>query len=100
MTELTQRAQRLIDEFEEGRDTRYGIANVLQHLAVAWDDPTFQGVHCSILEDMADELTAPSLLDRALAGDRKAARQFLQEVGLIDANGQLIAPYRPEDLND
>lgn len=100
MTELTQRAQRLIDEFEEGEDTRHGIANVLQHLAVAWDDPTFQGVHCSILEDMANELTAPSLLDRALAGDRKAARQFLQEVGFIDANGQLIAPYRPEDLND
>jgi len=104
MTELTSRAQRLIDEFEEGRDTRHGIANVLLHLAVAWDsysdDTTLIGVRCSILEDMAEELTAPSLLDRALAGDRKAARQFLQEVGLIDANGQLIAPYRPEDLND
>ena len=100
MTELTQRAQRLIDEFEEGKDTRHGIAKVLLHLAIAWDDPTFQGVHCSILEDMAEELTVPSLLDRALAGDRKAARQFLQEVGFIDANGQLIAPYRPEDLND
>ena len=104
MTEITQRAQRLIDEFEEGKDTRHGIAKVLLHLAVAWDsysdDTTLQGVRCSILEDMAKELTAPSLLDRALSGDRKAARQFLQEAGFIDANGQLIAPYRPEDLND
>jgi len=100
MTELTFRAQRLIDEFEEGRDTRHGIANVLHHLSIFWEDPTLQGVHCSILDDMVDELTAPSLLDRALAGDRKAARQFLQEIGFIDANGQLVSPYRPEDLND
>jgi hypothetical protein len=94
MTELTQRAQRLIDEFEEGEDTRHGIANVLQHLAVAWDDPTFQGVHCSILEDMADELTAPSLLDRALAGDRKAARQFLHEAGFTDASGNWLPHFQ------
>ena len=100
MTELTQRAQRLIDEFEEGEDTRHGIANVLQHLAVAWDDPTFQGVHCSILEDMADELTAPSLLDRAMAGDKQAARQFLHEAGFTDQHGQWLPQFQPQETND
>ena len=106
MTDLTSRAQRLIDEFEEGEDTRHGIANVLKHLAYAFDmycdsnDTTNVGLPVQTLDELVAELTVPSLLDRALAGDRKAARQFLQEVGFIDANGQLMAPYRPEDLND
>ena len=106
MTDLTSRAQRLIDEFEEGEDTRHGIANVLKHLAYAFDvycdsDYTSMvGVPVQTLDELVAELTVPSLLDRALAGDRKAARQFLQEAGFIDANGQLTAPYRPEDLND
>ena len=39
-------------------------------------------------------------VDRALAGDKTAARQLLQRLGMIDSNGQLIPPYRPEDLND
>lgn len=101
---LTSRAQRLIEEFELGESVREGIANVLIHLAVTWDsysdDTTLQGVRCSTLEDMAEELTAPTLLDRALAGDKDAARQFLYEIGFIDEHGQLRSPYRPEDLDD
>jgi len=101
---LTQRAQRLIEEFEYGQDTRHGIANVLIHLAVAWDsysdDTTLVGVCCSTLEDMAAELTAPCLLTRALAGDKNAARQFLFETGFTDEYGQLTGPYKSEQAND
>ena len=103
---LTSRAQRLIDEFEEGESVRHGIANVLTHLAYAFDmicdgeGESMVGVPVSTLDELAAELTAPTLLDRALAGDRAAARQFLQELGFIDEHGQLKAPYRPEDLND
>jgi len=101
---LTQRAQRLIEEFEEGESVREGIANVLIHLAVAWDsysdDTTLVGVRCSTLEDMAAELTAPCLLTRALAGDKDAARQFLFEAGFTDEHGQLTGPYKSEQAND
>ncbi len=101
---LTSRAQRLIEEFEEGESVREGIANVLLHLAVTWDsysdDTTLQGVRCSTLEDMAEELTAPCLLTRALAGDKDAARQFLFEAGFTDNHGQLTGPYKPEQLDD
>jgi hypothetical protein len=104
MDHLTSRAQRLIEEFEEGEDVRHGIAKVLMHLANAWDsysdDTTLVGVRCSTLEDMAEELTAPSLLNRALLGDKGAARQFLFEAGFTDEHGQLRPPYRPEDLDD
>lgn len=98
---LTSRAQRLIDEFEEGKSVRHGIANVLTHLANAWGDPeSWYAVPAKTLEQLAAELTAPTLLDRALDGDRDAARQFLQELGFIDEHGQLKPPYRPEDLHD
>ena len=101
---LTSRTQRLIEEFELGESIREGIANVLMHLANAWDsysdDTTLQGVRCSTLEDMAEELTAPTLLDRALAGNKDAARQFLYEAGFTDEHGQLRPPYRSEDLDD
>jgi hypothetical protein len=102
---LTSRAQRLIDEFEYGESVREGIANVLLHLAVTWDnysdgDEYWHGVTNNTLEELATELTAPTLLDRALAGDRAAARQFLQEAGFVDEHGQLTAPYRPDNFDD
>jgi hypothetical protein len=97
MTDLTSRAQRLIDEFEEAQDTRYGIAKVLKHLAGAYSDPeSWYAIPESTLIQLAVELTAPTLYERALAGDRAAARQFLQELGLIDEHGQLTGPYIPE----
>lgn len=103
---LTSRAQRLIDEFEDADSVRHGLANVLSHLAYAFDmvcdgdGESMIGVPVSTLDDLAEELSAPSLLERALTGDKAAARQFLQEAGFVDANGHLIAPYRPEDLDD
>lgn len=101
---LTSRAQRLIEEFEEGESVREGIANVLTHLANAWDsysdDTTVHGVRVALLDDLAEELTAPTLLDRALAGDKDAARQFLYEAGFTDEHGQLKPPYRSEEVDD
>jgi hypothetical protein len=103
---LTSRAQRLIDEFKEGDDVRHGIAKVLTHLAYAFDmicdgdGESMVGVPVSTLDELAAELTAPTLLDRALAGDRQAARQFLQEAGIIDEHGKLKPPYCSEDLDD
>jgi hypothetical protein len=103
---LTSRAQRLIEEFEEGCSVRYGIAKVLMHLAYSFDVycvgeyESLVGVPVSTLEQLADELTAPTLLDRALAGDKAAAKQFLQDLGMIDQHGQLTGIYAPEALND
>jgi len=97
---LTSRAQRLIEEFEEGESVREGIAKVIIHLAATWDnysdDTTLHGVPCSTLEDIAEELTAPCLLTRALAGDKEAARQFLHEAGFTDKKGNLRPPYCSE----
>ena len=55
---LTQRAQRLIEEFEEGATVTEGLANVLYHLAAVWssysDDTTLVGVEREVLENMAE----------------------------------------------
>lgn len=98
---LTQRAQRLIEEFEEGESVRHGISNVLMHLAVVWSDPeNWEVVPAKTLEDLAVELIAPTLLERALEGDPEASRQVLQQMGVIDANGQLTERYRPYQVTD
>jgi|GEM_PF-4257387 len=101
---LTSRAQRLIEEFEEGANVAEGLSNVLFHLAAVWDsysdDTTLVGVRCSTLEDIGSELIAPTLLDRALAGDPEASRQILQKMGVIDANGQLTEQYRPYEVKE
>jgi hypothetical protein len=98
---LTSRAQRLIDEFEEGQSIRHGIARVLMHLANNYGNMvSWYAVPASTLVQIAAELTAPTLLDRALDGDKDAARQFLYEAGFTDEFGQLRPPYQSEDLND
>jgi hypothetical protein len=99
---LTSRAQRLIEEFEYGESVQEGIANVLLHLAVTWDnysdgDEYWHGVTTDTLEMLATELTAPSLLTRALNGDKEAARQFLFEAGFTDKDGNLHPRYRSHD---
>ena len=100
------RAQRLIEEFSEGAfwhgpgsfSIGHGIASLLRHLAdtesVYSDDGTFYGVRTSLLEGLAEALTAPTLLDRALAGDAQAARQFLHEAGFTDVYGQWLPQYQ------
>ena len=93
---LTSRAQRLLDEFDEAANVRYGIAKVLMHVAHAWSDSeSWYAVPASTLMQLAAELTAPTLLDRALAGDATAARQFLHEAGFTDKDGQWLPQYQP-----
>lgn len=96
------RAQRLIDEFEEGaafaggHSFRHGIAAVLRHLvATEADLESWGAVPANRLEDLADALTAPTLMDRAMAGDAAAARQFLHEAGFCDKQGQWLPQYEP-----
>ncbi len=93
---LTSRAQRLLDEFEEAANVRYGIAKVLMHVASAWSDSeSWYAVPSSTLMQLAAELTAPTLLERAMAGDVTAARQFLYEAGFTDKDGQWLPQYQP-----
>lgn len=100
----TSRAQRLIDEFEEAAcltdsfSIRHGIAAVLRHLAdTEADDESWYGIPQNRLQDLAEALNAPSLLDRAMAGDATAARQFLREAGFTDERGQWLPQYLHED---
>ena len=100
---LTSRAQRLLDEFEEAANVRYGIAKVLMHVASAWSDSeSWYAVPSSTLMQLAAELTAPTLLDRAMTGDATAARQFLYEAGFTDKDGQWLPQFQsiPETLDD
>lgn len=99
------RAQRLVDEFDEaacfyeGYSMRHGIAAVLRHLADTeaqyGDMESFYAVPARILEDMADALTAPTLMERAMAGDATAAKRFLYEAGFTDEHGQWLPQYQP-----
>jgi hypothetical protein len=107
------RAQRLVDEFEQGRDfaggfsIRHGIAAVLRHLADTHDsysdgDEFWHGATTNTLEDLADALEAPTLMERAMAGDATAAKQFLYDAGFTDKQGQWLPQYQsnPEAIND
>ena len=102
------RAQRLVDEFEEAAtdwesgkyNIRHGIAAVLRHLADTHDsysdgDEFWHGVTTNTLEDLADALEAPTLLERAMAGDASAAKRFLHEAGFTDKQGQWLPQYQP-----
>ena len=106
------RAQRLIDEFEEaasfyeGYSVRHGIAAVLRHLADTdaqyGDMESWYAVPTRTLADLAEALTAPTLMERAMAGDAAAARQFLRQAGFTDEHGQWLPQYQPtpEAIND
>ena len=107
------RAQRLVDEFDEGSWTasgaysiRHGIAAVLRHLtatAAQYGDMESEcAVPVRVIEDVADALDAPTLMERAMAGDAAAARQFLRQAGFTDEHGQWLPQYQPtpEATND
>lgn len=101
----TTRAQRLIDEFEEGSAQfagfriGHGIAAVLRHIiateAQYGEEGALYAVSARTLEDLADALTAPTLMERAMAGDAAAAKQFLHEAGFCDKAGQWLPQYQP-----
>ena len=108
------RAQRLVDEFEEAAtdweggkyNIRQGIAGVLRHLAYTEagysDNESWYAIPQRKLQDLADALTAPTLIERAMAGDATAAKQFLHEAGFTDKQGQWLPQYQPipETTND
>ena len=103
------RAQRLVDEFEEAAtdweggkyNIRQGIAGVLRHIADTdaqyGDMESFYAVPVRTLEDLADALEAPTLLERAMKGDAAAAKQFLHEAGFTDKQGYFLPQYQPMD---
>lgn len=101
---ISSRAQLLVDQFEIGASLnsgksfsiRHGLAAVLIRLADTEADPEcFYAIPSAVLRSMADALTAPTLLERALAGDAEAARQFLHEGGFTDEHGNLLPHFRP-----
>ena len=106
------RAQRLVDEFEQaasfygGFSVRHGIAAVLRHLADTdaqyGDMESFYAIPTNTLENLADALEAPTLLERAMKGDATAAKQFLYKAGFTDEQGQWLPQYQPipEATND
>jgi hypothetical protein len=105
------RVQRLIEEFEDGAALEFGgfsighgIAATLKHIvdteATYADSESSYSVPACVLEEMVEALTAPTLMERALAGDKDAARQFLFEAGFTDEHGQLTGPYKSEQSND
>jgi hypothetical protein len=107
MTTIQARAQRLVDEFQEGANweggfnVRRGIAWVLRNLsdteAGYADEESWYAIPARTLEALADTLEAPTLFDRALAGDATAARQFLREAGFTDERGQWLPKYQPQE---
>jgi hypothetical protein len=105
------RAQRLVDEFEKGASLdfgkgfsfRHGIAAVLRHIAeTEYDMESWYSVPQRRLQDLADALTAPTLMERAMKGDATAAKRFLHEAGFTDKQGQWLPQYQPipEALDD
>jgi hypothetical protein len=102
------RAQRLIDEFEDasaldlgGFSIRHGLAAVLRHIAdTEGDAESWYAIPASTLVQLAAALTAPTLLERAMAGDKQAAMQFLHKAGFTDQHGQWLPQFQPQETND
>ncbi len=99
------RAQCLVDEFEDaahlasgGFSIPHGIAGVLRRLAdvegLYADDESSCAVPVGLLNELADKLTEPSLLERAMKGDAVAAKQFLYEAGFTDGDGDWLPQYQ------
>jgi hypothetical protein len=44
---------------------------------------------------LAEQPVGPTLMERALAGDATAAKQFLHEAGFTDKHGQWLPQYQP-----
>ena len=74
---------------------------MLRHLADTdaqyGDMESFYAVQVRTLEDLADALEAPTLLERAMKGDAAAAKQFLHEAGFTDKQGYFLPQYQPRD---
>jgi hypothetical protein len=86
---LTPRARRMVDELRRSTKPEQGLADALLYLAAEEDS-----VSRATLLALACELRAPSTLDRALAGDANAAKEFLFDNGFIDEDGNIHPRYR------
>ena len=72
--------------------------------------PCYEGNYCPEACDcglyqrsaLAEPPGGPTLMERALAGDATAAKQFLHEAGFTDKYGQWLPHYQPipETTND
>jgi hypothetical protein len=65
------------------------------------DDPWVEDA-ISTISRIREELRIrdePSLLDKALAGDKQAAKVVLMEMGIIDEHGKLRGPYAPDPIS-
>ena len=49
---------------------------------------------------LAEQPVEPTLMERALAGDATAAKQFLHEAGFTDEHGQWLSQYQPIPSDD
>lgn len=66
-------------------------------LREAYANESYLGHPDDFLIDLAAELEAPTLLERAMKGDANAAKQFLHEAGFTDKQGQWLPQYQPID---
>jgi hypothetical protein len=59
--------------------------------------PTDEEIMELMPQQMRDDLAAaaPTLLDRAMAGDATAAKQFLHKAGFTDRQGRWLPQYQP-----
>jgi hypothetical protein len=86
LDQAIQAALTLVECWQERTDLQIG------------DDPFVEDAVSTIdsLRQELREFDEPSLLDKALAGDKNAAKEVLMEMGVIDAEGNLRGPYAPE----
>jgi hypothetical protein len=104
------RAQRLVDEFEEGAplfaggfSIRHGIAAVLRHLADTEagyaDEESWYGVPARTLEELADALEAPtpppSLKEQALESLHHLEAGCLPNIDLLRSALETIPDETP-----
>ena len=66
--------------------------------AGVFPEADFDGVHALIdraRAALAEQPVEPTLMERALAGDATAAKQFLHKAGFTDQHGQWLPQYQP-----
>jgi hypothetical protein len=83
MTDFRAELQLLFDDAESFAEASLGH----HYLWVA----ALNRAHAALAEDPV----GPTLMERALAGDATAAKQFLHEAGFTDKHGQWLPQYQP-----
>jgi hypothetical protein len=78
-------------------DFRALCAELVQLLEVSeeWSGCTQPQALTRARAALAEDPVEPTLMERALAGDAAAAKQFLHEAGFTDQHGQWLPQYQP-----